>query len=307
MVVYIVILFYKCLCSKNYEQWRRKWSTVNIKRQYNLIHTKKKRKQSHHKKSECSSNDEINEDDDDDDDEECVTTSCEEACSSFNSDNHEESENETMNRQGTIKKKSTENRREAFNVEENEDLLPSNQVHSTRQQHVVKSTKYSKKDELINKIINGQKNNIDLEPYKIFNFDPLTKHAYPIDSVACGNSLFASSDLANSIRVWSLLPSNKNVTQHLIKSIDLKSQTAESVWSMCFSYDDKFMFVGQSNGTLRAIDLSPATNPFYALPSWIINKNGITNLIQVKANLSTPLEIGYLVLVARLDGTLELV
>ena len=36
--VYFLTLLYKCLCSKNYNQWRQTWSTSNIRRQYNRIH-----------------------------------------------------------------------------------------------------------------------------------------------------------------------------------------------------------------------------------------------------------------------------
>ena len=38
MAVYLCILFYKCLCSKRYEEWRQAWSTSNIKRQYKKMH-----------------------------------------------------------------------------------------------------------------------------------------------------------------------------------------------------------------------------------------------------------------------------
>jgi len=37
-LVYAIILLYKCLCSKNYEEWRRSWTTSSIKRQYKIVH-----------------------------------------------------------------------------------------------------------------------------------------------------------------------------------------------------------------------------------------------------------------------------
>lgn len=74
VLVYSIILLYKCLCSKNYEEWRRRWTTSSIKRTYRIVHgrrsksalkTRKKRK----KRRNGSSGDEDDDDDYEDFDE----------------------------------------------------------------------------------------------------------------------------------------------------------------------------------------------------------------------------------------------
>jgi hypothetical protein len=114
IVVYLTILFYKCLCSKNYEQWRRSWSTSNIKEQYKIIH------------SNDYSSDE------------------------FVSDAAEE---------------------EYIDID---------------------------------RIINGQKDQIEMRPLKTLSFNDVSSSPYSIDLIASGNYRFVTADLNNQINVWSL-------------------------------------------------------------------------------------------------------
>jgi hypothetical protein len=278
MVVYLVILFYKCLCSKNYEQWRRTWSTVNIKRQYDLIHSKKKHRKCKTDSSGLSSVEESLS---------STNSSCSSASSSCVNTDNETSENE--NEASTKSKVADRNFIDRSEIRKAEGFTQS---------------KSSNKYELINKIINGQKDNVDLNALKMLNTEPNARHAYPVDLLSCGNCVCATSDVANKIHVWSLLKTQNR--SNLIKIIDLnETQSSAAVWCMCVSDDDKFLFLGQSNGVFKCIDLAEP----YSSPSFDYNSNqsGITNLIQIKSKLSIPFQFGYLVLLTCLDGCIELV
>ena len=42
-IVYLSVVLYKCLCNRDYERWKKSWSTANIKREYQRIHLKASR------------------------------------------------------------------------------------------------------------------------------------------------------------------------------------------------------------------------------------------------------------------------
>ena len=131
VLVYFSILFYRCLCSRNYEQWRKTWSTSNIKRQYKIIHSKR---------------------------------------------------NRSKNRGFDFDKISDE--------DDYENYSSKSEDSDTDQENEENKNKYTD-DYLINKIINGQQNEIDLEPLKLFNRkNDLNEnsHKYPIELIACGNN-----------------------------------------------------------------------------------------------------------------------
>jgi hypothetical protein len=66
-----------------------------------------------------------------------------------------------------------------------------------------------------------------------------------------------------------------------------------SVWSICVTSDDQFLFVGQSNGQLRAFELNTTSNNFYNYQndkfaninnSSNMNNAGLTHIIQIQKN-----------------------
>ena len=201
LVVYLTILFYKCLCSKNYEQWRKSWSTSSIKRQYKIIHSKVKRP-SRDEDEKYSDTDETKVHDDSDESDYYETDS-----------------------------------------------------------HAVKSLN---KYDIINQIINGQKDQIELRPLKLLNFREEFKnelntnqqqhHHYSIDMIEIGNYLCATVDLHDQINIWSLASSSLQTNDNsnlksiifneskndIVLSIDMQSfSKPASIWSMTLTNDDR--------------------------------------------------------------------
>ena len=130
------------------------------------------------------------------------------------------------------------------------------------------------KDDLINQIINGQKDHVELRPLKFLNVqdDSATNsrhhHPFAIDLIVCGNDLCVTVDISNQINVWSLNSSiHTNATSDLVLTIlmDNITRNNNSVWSMTLTSDDRYLFVGQSSGQLTAFDLcsKDKTNLFF--------------------------------------------
>lgn len=127
-------------------------------------------------------------------------------------------------------------------------------------------------EDMINKIINGKMDDIELVPFKRFNtkWDPTTssRHEYPIDVLTCGTHIVATADLSNRVNIWSLDPPSSMRTSaipggggrltlpvgDLIKSIKLSDNTmmngnggtsstaavaTTSIWSICIDPSDR--------------------------------------------------------------------
>lgn len=232
LIVYILTLLYKFLCSKKYEEWSRSWSTSNIKKQYKIIHSKQNRSQE-------------SDDSDFDEDQQSKSSS-------------ESSEDTNQNETNTV---------------------------------------------TLNKIINGQKDDIQLVPFKLIN----CKHEYPLDLISTSSNLFATSDLANRINIWSLEANRVETENDLIKSIALNQG---SIWSMTLTDDDQFILIGLADGILKIINI--LTNKVLDFKSK--NSSGITHLNQIKStlkqsqtNLLVQTSPECLILVSRLSGFIELV
>jgi hypothetical protein len=174
------------------------------------------------------------------------------------------------------------------------------------------------KYELINKIFNGQKDNIDIEPYKILNVSSKSDYAetYPIDQIACGNYLCATSNLKNQINIWSLISrpvlylnhetESSNINRDLIKALDFNGSES-AIWSLCLTSDDNMLFLGQLNGNIKSIELD--SNAFSQVDS-IHNSifgTGITAILQIKSKITIPQFNTYILLASRLDGSLDLI
>jgi hypothetical protein len=300
LVVYLVILFYKCLCSTKYEKWRKYWSTTNIKRQYKMIHSRIKRK------SKTS-----------------VRNSLSCTCS-FMSKSKSEHESDCDFYEAGLNgyQKSNETKKKKMSDEEFSDAssLSDEGLESDDSSCSSRMSRNISKDDLINKIINGQKDDIELKPYKLFNsshdtdekFSDLAckwhkkNHNYPIDLIACGNYLCATSDLNNQINIWSLMSANTlmlhpsiresaqllsflNDPNDLIVSIEMNSNTSSanaspvSIWSMCLTSDDNYLLAGQSDGQLAVFDLfsDRACSAARKSCSFSSNTHGITHILQI--------------------------
>jgi hypothetical protein len=298
LVVYVAILFYKCLCSKNYEQWRNSWSTSNIKRQYKMIHSKVKRK----------TNNQFVEDEKYSDIEE----------------QNDESSKEIMKRNDCF--------------ENGEDSEDSNYYYETKSEL---SNKLNK-DDIIHQIINGQKDQLELKPLKTLNHnnqifaENFTNHNFSVDMIENGNYLCVTADLNNQINVWSLVPQSlqtsfpflngdsnlkslifsESVKNDLILSINMQAFNRDtSVWSLSLTNDDRFLFIGQSDGQLTSFDLfSKDRSKLFSKNSletklFSFNKTGITHLFQINNNgcNNKKFKTGYYLIAARLNGYLELI
>ncbi|CAF0771596.1 unnamed protein product [Brachionus calyciflorus] len=267
LFVYLLTMLYKFLCSKNYEEWRKSWSTSTIRQKYKLIHSKSNRKKS---KSINDSDhiycDRLKED-------------CSECYSETDSDNFDNDSSPTS----ISKKKSSNN------------LL---------------SELDSNKDDYINKVINGQQDEIDLIPFKTINLqNEKDKHEYPLDLIATSSSFLATSDISNQIKLWSL---NDTESSDLIKTYSLNNQI--SVWSISISDDNKYIFLGFSNGLIKIINLN--TNEVREHESK--DSNGVTYIKELKSkknntdsfiqkNFNPENEIAYKILSSRLNGIIELI
>lgn len=302
--LYLMTLFYKCLCSKRYEEWRKSWSTSSIKRQYKKIHRGTVNDTSCSAKTRKRKNsDEIMDDDD-----QCSTTSSRRSDSSSDSDY------------------------ESCKIVDGPVDIHSNQNDSGYEQ---KMNKQIDKDVLLNKIINGQKDDVDLTPVKYLNSEHISKlHKYPIDLISYGTFKCATCDINNQIIIWSLNISLSSTENECLQAINLnliinKSQDQPNIaiWSLCLTSDDKYLFVGQSNGEMRVFNLQLTTddhtqNKVYhqeASPVSTLN-NGITHIVNYKNlfpnsylmdlsienNYRDPSESLYVVII-RLNGFIELI
>jgi WD40 repeat protein len=75
-----------------------------------------------------------------------------------------------------------------------------------------------------------------------------SQNRYPIDLISDGSSKFSTSDINNQIKVWSL-----NNDEEI--NINLSDLNQTAIWSMCLTKDDKYLFVGQSNGELKVFNI----------------------------------------------------
>lgn len=212
VIVYALILLYKCLCSRNYEQWRRSWGTSNIKRQYKMMHSRTK------------------------------SNNYETSSGSNSADNSTDSETDSRRDLSKKLRKRHKKKQSDYETNSNNDKSGDDQVQNengTRDQ-----------EEIINKIINGKKDDIEVVPFKQFNIIwQNEKHEYPLDLIAFGSNLCATSDISNQINLWSLelsLPNTNGLIQEssdLIKTLRLnehiKSQ-ATSIWCICLEENDRY-------------------------------------------------------------------
>lgn len=140
-IVYLFTLIYKFLCTKNYEQWRKTWSTANIKRQYKRIHLRTNFKNC----LICDNTGGL------------FKTDCQTCNSVKNSDS-----NESYSSYDSDYESEKIGRNRKLSYSETSDLEIEN----------IKLNRYTKflnQDDILNKIINGQKDDIELKPIKIFN------------------------------------------------------------------------------------------------------------------------------------------
>lgn len=303
LVVYLLIVLYKCLCSKKYEIWRKKWSTSSIKRQYKIIHSKMNRSPMINDAGVSL----------------CCCNIPKQDCCDCRSDSDFE-------RSGS-KNHQSDCDSECEDSEADDGYFSLKRKNSLGSDLNLNESNSIDKDDMLNKIINGQKNDIDLAPYKIFNSDEefrndSLKHNYPLDLISStGSSLLASSDLSNEIKVWSLGQVESGSSNDLFKSVNLNDGNC-SIWTMCLTDDDKFIFIGQSDGLIKNIDLE--TNQIECCGDQQ-NLPGITHLLQIKSKLnktdsfyqsqksslllqsSIINQFSYLILLSRLNGYLELV
>ena len=175
-IVYLFTLVYKCLCSRKYEQWRKTWSTANIKRQYKKIHARVNVKNClicdnidgtyKASKAECqactyenSSDDSFNE----------QRNNEEEAASELSSfDSDYESKIKPANSITNLIRKRKKKIR--FN-DETSDLngTENGKSFNGSSGSSSKTPKSMDRDALLTKIINGQKDDLELRPVRILN------------------------------------------------------------------------------------------------------------------------------------------
>lgn len=100
-------------------------------------------------------------------------------------------------------------------------------------------------EDMIEKIINGKMDEIDLIPLKRFNtnWNSLEKHQYPIDLLFCGSKTLATSDISNQIKIWPL-ESSSSIPSDNIKTIKLNehqniSSEMLSIWSISLDETDR--------------------------------------------------------------------
>lgn len=181
-------------------------------------------------------------------------------------------------------------------------------------------------DDVINKIINGKMDDIDVAPLKCFNERSAGRpcHQYALDIAACGSRVFATSDISNRINVWSLDTRSMSTSHDLIMSVKINDANGGdvSVWAMCFdehdrlgwglskcwwptqsnsSIHERYLFIGLSNGMLKSLDLVSQSVMAYSTSAPI----GITHLVRLSHRSVSP--AASLLLVGRLNGYLELV
>ena len=83
-------------------------------------------------------------------------------------------------------------------------------------------------------------------------------HEYPIDLLTVGSFKCATSDINNQIIIWSLntsLTAQNESCQNLSFNLNSLNDRDTSIWSICISPDDQYLFVGQSDGRLRAFSI----------------------------------------------------
>lgn len=317
LVVYLSFLFYKCLCSKKYEQWRRTWSTVNIKRQYDLIHTKNKRKDAsggsrmRRHRSRRRNQDQFDPDSTSEyyssDYENDANTSDSSAMEENDYDDDEVSKAKSARSRfhvGNEDKNSKDNCNAIdSSSDEEKQRTGGSQQRASKVRTVDEDDNENDDDEILNKIINGQKDNIDLEPCRILNATTGQRHMYQIDQIACGQYVCVTNDLSNQVNIWSLQVTGST---QLIKVIRNDVPNA-SIWSLCVSHDDRLLIIGYSNGLLRSIDLkSNQLSTHYAdLIHPPEQLSGITSLICLKPSPTNPGV--YLLLCLRVNGAADLV
>jgi len=85
-----------------------------------------------------------------------------------------------------------------------------------------------------------------------------SQNRYPIDLISDGSSKFSTSDINNQIKVWSL--NNDEET-----NLNLSDLNQTAIWSMCLTKDDKYLFVGQSNGELKVFNILNSGKDDYIL------------------------------------------
>lgn len=136
----MLTLFYKCLCNKRYEEWLKTWSTSNIKRQYKKIHSRTQI-------LNCSKN--------------AVKLNKRHTNLKKSKDLNELSSNDS-NLEET-KEFSSDSDYESCKVIDGTTKPEKFNKHSD-----LKLTRFDN-DTLLNKIINGKKDEIDLMPFKLFN------------------------------------------------------------------------------------------------------------------------------------------
>lgn len=272
-ILYLLTVFYKCLCSKKYEEWRRTWSTKSIKRQYKKIHSRPANLNAKYQKCKKKNSDYEDSDDDNCQELHSCASSCHETDFTSDSDH------------------------ELYNVIDESKQNDQSSVFE-------KKTNQLDKDILLNKIINGQKDNIDLLPIKCFNTEnSITKfHKFPIDLLTVGSYKLVTSDINNQILIWSLA-SSMTTDYDLIQKIDLNSMNKKcteksnpsAIWSIHISNNDRYLFVGQSNGQFRVFDLldnsDALTNQTYDNLEDNLSSinNGITHIINLKNFTSIPI------------------
>lgn len=220
--VYMLILLYKCLCSRNYEHWRRSWSTSNIKRQYKMIHHKKKRHRRRRRDNSDSSS---------------MGSSTSATDSSEYSDclsEEDEHSSDADARHRRAKKKHSD-----YDTDKSED--DGDETTKSGGEFVTKNNCRNDEDDLnyLERVINGKRNNVELQPLKVLNSSYREgRHEYPVDLITYGAHFVCTSDLSNRVHVWSLdstgVDSAGNIrTNDLIKTINLNQTTDESHYWVC--------------------------------------------------------------------------
>lgn len=253
-IVYLLAILYKFLCSKNYEEWRKTWSTSNIRQKYKLIHRKRTK---------------------------------------------------SMNENDFFDKKCSN----CYSKSESEcsDSEFSDEIGSKSSNHLLNLGKKTNQDDYINKIINGQKDEIDLVPFKTIDCDSELRHDYSLDLLSIGSCLFVTSDVSNQLKIWSLDDSIYNT---------INMDNCASIWSICLTDDDQFVLVGFSDGSAKFINLT--TN--HTIDYQSNNSNGITDIKELKSKINksdtflrqnfsflNEENYSYSFLICRLNGVLELI
>ena len=203
------------------------WTTSSIKRQYRLMHGSK------HKNRSSDSDD--NDDDSQRDDNErssskASSTDDEEECDSSDTDEVIR----TVCGPDDGKKKQSD-----------AELLEDKQTHRKKKRR--KSSLMDEGEEdMINKIINGKMDDIEMLPYKRFNTSwDTSRHEYPLDVLTSGSHVLATTDISNRVNIWSLDSSTRRISSSaangdLVKSIKLNDEIAStSIWSVCIDSSDR--------------------------------------------------------------------